>query len=175
MKNSITKYVIGGVIVAAFAAYAIFSSNQNSSSALLPSPSLSSPSLDSNTSSTASSPTPTGQTVGSTSGTPPPTGTNTIVSNGIYKDGTYTGAVADAFYGKLRVVAVVQGGQLTDVQFPTYPNNGGHSLQLSQNDLPILKQEAIAAQSANVNVVSGATQTSQAFEQSLASALAQAK
>lgn len=170
MKNSISKYVVGGVIVAAFAAYAIFSSNQNSSSAALPS----SPALNPGGTSPASS-LPTGQTAESASGTPPTTGTSTTTSNGAYKDGSYTGASADAFYGNLQVVAIIQGGQLTDVQFPIYPNNGGHSLQLSQNDLPILKQEAIAAQSANVNVVSGATQTSQAFEQSLASALAQAK
>jgi uncharacterized protein with FMN-binding domain len=174
MKTSITKYIVGGVIVAAFAAYAIFSSNQNSSSAILPS---SSPLTSGGTSPASSSPSTTGQTTGSTSGsgTPPATGTKVVASSGAYKNGTYTGAVADAFYGNLQVVAVIQGGQLTDVQFPTYPSDGGHTLQLSKSDLPILKQEAIAAQSANVNIVSGATQTSQAFEQSLASALAQAK
>jgi uncharacterized protein with FMN-binding domain len=41
--------------------------------------------------------------------------------------------------------------------------------------MPYLKQEAIAAQSANVNIISGATDSSYAFRQSLASALAQAK
>jgi uncharacterized protein with FMN-binding domain len=131
------------------------------------------------TSPASSSPstTSTVQTAGSPSGsgTPPTPGTKTVASSGAYKNGTYTGAVADAFYGNLQVVAVIQGGQLVDVQFPTYPSDGGHTLQLSKGDLPILKQEAIAAQSANVNIVSGATQTSQAFEQSLASALAQAK
>jgi uncharacterized protein with FMN-binding domain len=162
MKSSITKYIVGGVIVAAFAAYTIFTSNQNSNSAILSSSSL----LGSGTSPISSSPIT--QAAGSASGTPPTT-------IGAYKDGTYTGAVADAFYGNLQVVATIQGGQLADIKFPTYPNNGGHTLQLSQNDLPILKQEAITAQSANVNIVSGATQTSQAFEQSLASALAQAK
>jgi uncharacterized protein with FMN-binding domain len=46
---------------------------------------------------------------------------------------------------------------------------------LAAEALPILKQEAIAAQSANVSIVSGATQDSQAFQQSLGAALAEAK
>jgi uncharacterized protein with FMN-binding domain len=164
MKSSITKYLVGAAIVAAFTTYVIFSSNQSNTSAILP------PLSSSGSGATPSSPSssPTAQTAGLTSGTPPTT-------TGTYKDGTYTGAVADAFYGNLQVVAVIQGGNLTDVQFPVYPNDGGHTSQLSKTDLPILKQEAIAAQSANVDIISGATQISQAFEQSLSSALAQAK
>jgi uncharacterized protein with FMN-binding domain len=103
----------------------------------------------------------------------PPSGSPST-SAGQYKDGTYTGIVADAFYGKLQAVAVIQNGALTDITFPQYPTNG-HSGRVSSQALPVLKQEAIAAQSANINVVSGATQDSQAFQQSLASALAQAK
>ena len=170
MKNSIAKYIVGGIIIAAFAAYVIFNSNQSGSTTILPS---SSPS-DSNTSPVSSS-LPTGQTAGSNSGTPPTTGAGTVAPSGAYKDGTYTGAVTDAFYGNLQVIAVIQNGKLADVQFPVYPNDGGHTSQLSKTDLPVLKQEAIKAQSANVNIVSGATQLSQAFEQSLSSALAQAK
>lgn len=169
MNSSIKKYVVGGVIVAAFAAYAIFNSNQNTNTATLPS--LSS------LGTTPSSSSPTTST--SASGAPPAntgkTGTSaTTPASGAYKDGTYTGTVADAFYGNLQVVAVVQNGQLADVQFPQYPSDNGRSKQISNTALPILKQEAISAQSANVNVVSGATQVSQAFRQSLASALAQA-
>ena len=99
----------------------------------------------------------------------------TPVAQGQYKDGTYTGSVADAYYGKLQVVAVVQNGKITDVQFPVYPDDPGHTTQVSQRALPQLKSEAIAAQSANVDIISGATQDSDAFQQSLASALAQAK
>ena len=96
-------------------------------------------------------------------------------STGLYKNGTYTGPVADAFYGNLQVTAVIQGGKLADVQFPVYPNDSGHSMEVSQMALPMLKQEAIQSQSANVSIISGATQTSEAFQQSLAAALAQAK
>ncbi|HEY5220692.1 MAG TPA: peptidoglycan-binding protein [Candidatus Paceibacterota bacterium] len=98
----------------------------------------------------------------------------TATTTGQYKDGTYTGSVADAFYGKLQATVVIQGGAIVDVQFPQAPS-GGHSGQVSAFALPQLRQEAITAQSANVNIVSGATQDSEAFQQSLASALAEAK
>jgi len=94
---------------------------------------------------------------------------------GNYKDGTYTGSVADAVYGKLQVVATISSGMITDVTWPVYPNSGGHTIQVSASALPELKQEAIVSQSANVSVVSGATQDSEAFQQSLAAALAQAQ
>ena len=163
--SSIKKYIIAGVLVVAFVAYLIFA-NKNST------PSTATPSLG--------MPTSTPNAVGPTSlpTTTPPSGNppsgNPSASAGQYKNGTYTGTVADAFYGKLQAVAVIQNGALTDITFPQYPTNG-HSGQVSNQALPVLKQEAIAAQSANVNVVSGATQTSEAFDQSLASALVLAK
>ena len=73
------------------------------------------------------------------------------------------------------VSAVVSGGKLVDVTFLQYPDAGGHTTEVSNFALPQLRQEAIVAQSANVNIVSGATQDSQAFQQSLAAALSQAK
>jgi uncharacterized protein with FMN-binding domain len=94
---------------------------------------------------------------------------------GMYKDGTYTGSSADAYYGNVQVQAVVQSGKLTNVTFLDYPQTHQTSVYINSQAMPYLTQEAIQAQSANVNVVSGATLTSQAFMQSLASALAQAK
>ncbi len=150
------KYIIAGVLVIAFVAYLIFA-NKNSA------PATATPSFG--------APTTTPNAVGPTS---LPTTTPPSASAGQYKNGTYTGIVADAFYGNLQAAAVIKNGALTDITFPQYPTNG-HSAQVASQALPILKQEAIAAQSANVNVVSGATQDSQAFQQSLSSALAQAK
>ena len=91
------------------------------------------------------------------------------------KDGTYTGPVTDAVYGKLEVVVTIKNGKIVDTECPIQPNAPGHTTQVSQSALPQLKQEAIAAQSANVSVVSGATQTSEAYQQSLAAALTQAQ
>jgi len=92
-----------------------------------------------------------------------------------YKDGTYTGSAADAFYGNIQVQATISGGKITNVTFLQYPNDRGQSVEINQQADPELAQEAIQGQSANVDIVSGATDTSDAFIQSLTSALNQAK
>lgn len=131
----------------------------------------STPPIDPATSSTpATTPPPTKIPPKPTS-TPPPV----ITPKGAYKDGSYTGIAADAYYGYVQVRAIISGGKLTDVQFLQYPNDQDNSIQINMRALPILKAEAITAQSANVALVSRATDSSMAFQQSLASALAQAK
>lgn len=104
----------------------------------------------------------------------PPPPANTPVSRGRYRDGTYTGDTVDAFYGYIQVQAVVQNGKLTDVKILQYPNDRGTSIQINSIALPMLQQEAIQAQSANIDAVSGASDSSAAFIQSLGSALKQA-
>jgi uncharacterized protein with FMN-binding domain len=118
----------------------------------------------------APKPTPTPVTTPAPTPTPAP-----APSTGMYKDGSYTGPVTDAYYGNIQVQAIVQGGKLADVQFLQYPSDRGTSVRINTQAMPLLKQEAIQAQSANVDVVSGATATSEAFQQSLVAALAQAK
>jgi uncharacterized protein with FMN-binding domain len=78
-------------------------------------------------------------------------------------------------YGTVQVKAVIQNGRLTDVQFLSQPGDRRQSQYINAQATPILRQEAIQAQSANVQAISGATLTSQAFVQSLQSALSQAK
>jgi len=106
---------------------------------------------------------------------PQPVPTIPIKPKGLYADGQYVGSVADAYYGNVQVQVSVSGGRISNVAFLQYPNDRGHSVKLNQYAMPILSSEAIAAQSANVDAVSGASDTSQAFQQSLASALAKAK
>ncbi|MHB8651834.1 MAG: FMN-binding protein [Minisyncoccota bacterium] len=96
-------------------------------------------------------------------------------TNGLYNDGTYTGDAADAYYGNVQIEATIKGGRLTNVRFLQHPNNRGTSIEINSQAMPYLKQEAIAAQSARVNVVSGATFTSEAFQSSLTNALTQAR
>ena len=96
-------------------------------------------------------------------------------TSGMYKDGTYTGTAADAYYGYIQVKAVISGGKLVDVQFLQYPSDQRESIRINTEAMPLLKQEALQAQSANVDIVSHATDSSQAFQESLASALSQAK
>jgi uncharacterized protein with FMN-binding domain len=161
-KSSITKYIVGGIIVVAFVIYVIFANKSSS-----PASTVTTTTTTDNTTNTAVN----GEPI-----TPNTTGTAATATAGAgqYKDGTYTGSVADAFYGKLQVSATISGGILTDVQFLQAPS-GGESSEVSSRAEPALKQEAIAAQSAQVATVSGATQDTEAFNTSLAVALAQAK
>jgi uncharacterized protein with FMN-binding domain len=64
--------------------------------------------------------------------------------------------------------------RMTAVSVPIYPNHTDRSVFINQNALPILKAEALRAQSAGINMVSGATDTSNGFEQSLQSAIVKA-
>ena len=95
-------------------------------------------------------------------------------SSGQYKNGTYTGASVNVYYGYVQVQVVIQGGQIAAVNFLQYPNDRSTSVYINQQAMPLLKQEAIQAQSANINGVSGASATSQGFVQSLNDALSQA-
>jgi uncharacterized protein with FMN-binding domain len=99
----------------------------------------------------------------------------TPTTTGTYKDGQYTGSVADAFYVNVQVKATIQNGKISSVDFLQYPNDRERSLAISSQAIPMLQQEAISAQSANVDIVSGATDTSHAFIESLNSALIKAR
>ena len=94
---------------------------------------------------------------------------------GQYKDGDYTGTEVDAYYGLVQVHATIKQGKLADVQFLEYPNDRRTSIRINSTAIPYLQQEAIQAQSANVDIISGATLTSEAFVQSLQVALNSAK
>lgn len=95
-------------------------------------------------------------------------------NTGTYKDGTYTGNPVDAFYGNIQVAATIKDGKISDIQFLQYPNDRRNSIEINTQAIPILKSEAIQAQNTSVDIVSGATDTSRAFIESLKSVLAQA-
>jgi len=110
-----------------------------------------------------------------TQATVQPTAQPTADPTGKYKNGTYAGSVADAFYGNIQVQAVITNGKITDVIFLQYPNDNRTSQYINSQADPMLKQEAIQVQSAQVDIISGASASSQAFQASLANALAQAR
>ncbi|WP_032918361.1 FMN-binding protein [Mesorhizobium erdmanii] len=91
-----------------------------------------------------------------------------------FADGTYIGPVTDAYYGLMQIQASIQGGRLTSLKVLKYPSDRRTSVNINRQALPMLRDEAISAQSANVDIISGATLTSRAFRQSLAGALKQA-
>lgn len=92
-----------------------------------------------------------------------------------YRNGTHTGDVADAFYGNMQVRVIIKNEKISDIIFLQYPNERSTSMEINTQSNQILKQEAIQNQSAEVDIVSGATQSSQAFIKSLQSALDKAK
>jgi uncharacterized protein with FMN-binding domain len=88
--------------------------------------------------------------------------------------GSYTGQAVDAFYGLVQVRVTVSNGRITDVQPLQLPNDRARSAYISQVAGPMLRTEALQAQNARVDIISGATYTSDAYAQSLESALQQA-
>ena len=78
-------------------------------------------------------------------------------------------------YGTITVTVVVTGGKLTDVHgSATVPPQDGRSQRINARALPLLRTEALQARSANIDVISGATVSSNAYRQALQSALSQA-
>ena len=94
---------------------------------------------------------------------------------GKYKNGIYTGSVQDAFYGNIQVQATISNGKISNITFLQFPNDNRTSQYVNSQADPMLAQEAIQTQSAQVDIVSGASASSQAFQASLADALSQAK
>ncbi len=91
-----------------------------------------------------------------------------------YKDGAYTGPVVDAYYGLMQIQAIIKGGRLQSIKVLQYPNDRRTSIFINRQALPMLRDEVISAQSANVDIVSGATLSSEAFIQSLGAAISKA-
>ena len=96
----------------------------------------------------------------------------------------FTGAAYQADrYGALQVAITVKKTttgkkvtrKITAVSVPVYPDHTGRSQYISENAIPILRSEALQAQSARIDLVSGATYTTDAFAQSLQAAILKAK
>jgi uncharacterized protein with FMN-binding domain len=90
-----------------------------------------------------------------------------------FKDGMFQGGTYDAYWGKVQVQATVQGGRLVTVDVLNYPNHRSTSRAINRQALPMLQSEVIAAQGVRVNIISGATLTSNAYLRSLYTALKQ--
>lgn len=84
------------------------------------------------------------------------------------------GNLVQYFYGDIQVAVTVDGSKIVNVSVPQNGAVDGHSQAINSYAVPILEQEALSAQGLNFNAVSGATFTSDAFAQSLQSALQKA-
>jgi uncharacterized protein with FMN-binding domain len=167
LTHTARKYFVSAFVVFTFAAYAIHerSTEVDAASVILPTQTATAETRQGEPSATLVQP----------SSTIPPTVPPASVSTSLYKDGTYMGGVADAFYGQVQVQAVIQGGQIKDIQVLNFPQDRRTSQRINSVALPYLRSEVIQAQSANIDLISGATLTSQAYIESLQSALNSAR
>jgi uncharacterized protein with FMN-binding domain len=115
---------------------------------------------------------------GSSGGSPPddpsstaPSSGSTGNSNSSSAKKTYTGDVAQTEWGPVQVEITVKNHKITAVDLPQYPNGNPRDAQINSYAVPILVQETITAQSAKIDMVSGATVTSDGYLRSLQSAL----
>ncbi len=99
---------------------------------------------------------------------------STSGASGTAGSGAYAGSVAHTRWGPVQVSITVTSGKITDVSAPVLPDGDGRSYAISQQAGPMLIQQTLTAQSAQIDGVSGATYTSVGFAQSLQSALTQA-
>lgn len=192
MKIHFKKFLLSTAVIAAFFVYSIFQKNNSPAipaqqAAPIPttSPNNSILTLANTNTNVTSLPSQTPTSNGAFTPTPNqapgalPSSTNTPTSpaipNGKYKNGVYTGVSADAYYGNVQVRATINGGKLVNVQFLDHPQDRQTSIAINDYAMPILTSEALRTQSARVDTVSGATETSLAFISSLSSALQQAK
>lgn len=84
---------------------------------------------------------------------------------------TATGDTAQTRWGPVQVRVTVRDGRLTDLTAVAYPQDNPRDQEINGYALPQLRREALAAQSAEIDTVSGATYTSDGYRQSLQSAL----
>ncbi len=121
---------------------------------------------------TGTTPTTSGTTTSRTTSTT--SGTTTSSSTGTYTDGTYTGATATHRFGSVTVTVTISGGKITNVTANVVNDGQGKSNQINSSAVPTIKSRVIAANSASVSTVSGATYTTGAYLTSLQSALSKA-
>lgn len=91
------------------------------------------------------------------------------------RSGTYTGDTVDTRYGPVQVAATLTHGRLTAVRVLQAPSDNDRDREIAAYALPRLTDEALAAQSAHIDAVSGASYTSEGYAQSLQSALDQVR
>lgn len=115
-----------------------------------------------------------GDAAASASAPPQPAATSQPTAAATPNSQTVTGPAISYFFGTAQVQVTLHNGQITEVTALQLPNEG-QSAWISQQVEPMLRSEVLAAQSAQINLISGATYTSQAYAESLQAALDQAR
>jgi len=113
-------------------------------------------------------------TNGTTGTTSTATTATTTAAGGSYTNGTYTGTTITHRYGSVTVTVTISGGKITNVTAKAVSDGDRRSDSINSQAVPMMKSEVLAAQSGDVQTVSGATYTTTAYVTSLQSALAKA-
>lgn len=88
---------------------------------------------------------------------------------------TVTGDTIQTRWGPVQVRITIKNSRLTEVEAVTYPTDNPRDQEINSYAIPRLRSEALQAQSADIDAVSGATYTSDGYRQSLQSALDSAR
>lgn len=125
--------------------------------------------------SSAATPTPTSsETAGAPSDPPAPGRSSAPSRKAAATTAKLTGDTVQTQWGPVQVEITVTDKKITDVVAVVYPHGNGRDQEINAYALPILAQEALKAQSAKIDTISGATVTSDGYVQSLQAALDQA-
>jgi uncharacterized protein with FMN-binding domain len=112
---------------------------------------------------------------GGTTVTPTPTPSASPATGGAYVDGTVSGATVNTRFGPVQVEVAISSGRIVEIVALQLPSGDRRSVELSEYAAGVLREDALQAQSADLDLVSGATYTSTAYVRSLQSALDQAQ
>jgi uncharacterized protein with FMN-binding domain len=102
---------------------------------------------------------------------PPSTGAGASPDPGTAKKVVVNGSSVGTPYGPVQVQLTIVGSKIVSAVAIDYPQGGGRDREINSIAIPLLQQETVAAQSAQIDTISGATYTSDGYVQSLQSAL----
>ena len=129
------------------------------------------------TSATTTAPTTTAPVIAASATTPttlgPTTSTSAVVSTAALQ--AFNGELVNTRYGPVQVQLQITDGAISEVVVVAYPDGDDKSVRINARALPTLRTEVLTAQSAQIDTVSGATYTSDAYTRSLQSAIDQAR
>jgi len=108
-----------------------------------------------------------GQTSAVASGDPGSPGSTSTSSSAV----TVPGPSVDTRWGPVQVAITVDGSTITDVTVPVYPTGNGRDQEINAYALPMLIKDTLDAQSADIDMITGATVTSEGYLRSLQGAL----
>jgi uncharacterized protein with FMN-binding domain len=98
-----------------------------------------------------------------------------LFEGSVFADGAFTSRPVRTSYGDLQVRIVMQSGLIEEVQIVGFPDRTPTSTRMSFDVLPVLTAQAVDKQDWDVDVISGATQTSVAFQRAMVYALREAE